>query len=65
MRNFKKIAPRICAVLAFVILFESVARFAYEGWTTFSLASKRERRIWHRWPFGLAICTCPVYPKYS
>lgn len=43
MRNFKKIAPRICAVLAFVILFESVARFAYEGWTTFSLASKRER----------------------
>lgn len=43
MRSFKKVAVRICAVLAFVIVFESVVRYAYEGWKTRTVVSKMER----------------------
>ncbi|EET60181.1 hypothetical protein BRYFOR_07741 [Marvinbryantia formatexigens DSM 14469] len=44
MRNFKKVFPRICAVLAFVIIFESAVRFAYEDWDTLTTVSRTERR---------------------
>lgn len=43
MRSFKKVVPRICAVLVFVIVFESAVRYAYEGWKTLTVVSKMER----------------------
>lgn len=43
MRNFKKVFPRLCAVLAFIIVFEGAVRYAYEGWKTLTVVSKRER----------------------
>lgn len=43
MHNFRKVAVRVCFVLAFVFLFEQGIRFLYEPWTLNVAASKRER----------------------